>query len=138
MFTVQSRTSGGGPIELQSPSITATFSSNTGLLQSLQPTGQPAALNMAVDIVQYGALTGAARSGAYLFLPDRDAASIISRQTGRVGVVSGHLVQGVRAVYDVVTTTVELHSEAVSSHGVSIVNTVDIRALSNKVRDHLY
>ena len=86
-----------------------------------------------MDIVQYGALTGAARSGAYLFLPDRDASSIITRQTGRVGVVSGHLVQGVRAVYDVVTTTVELHSEAVSSNGVSIVNSVDIRALYNKV-----
>ena len=88
---------------------------------------------MVVDMVMYGAMTGKARSGAYLFLPDRDAWSIIGQQNGQIGVVSGHLVQAVRAAYDVVTTTVELHAVSASSHGLSIHNSVDIRALSNKV-----
>ena len=89
---------------------------------------------MEADLVMYGAVTGKTRSGAYLFIPDREAVSIVPHQHPMVGVVSGHLVQGVRASYDIVTTTVELHSPtAVSSYGLSVFTSVDIRALSNKV-----
>ena len=89
---------------------------------------------MEADLVMYGAATGKTRSGAYLFLPDREASSIVPHQRPTVGVVSGHLVQGVRASYDIVSTTVELHSPpAVTSYGLSVHSSVDIRSLSNKV-----
>lgn len=61
---------------LATAQLQATFSGSTGLLQSVVK-GKDG-VNVKVDFVTYGARKGRDRSGAYLFLPDREAQSMLS------------------------------------------------------------
>lgn len=134
VFDVKEHDSGGADIELQTSTMTALFSSTTGLLRSLKLASSEKPLMVEADLVTYGIAGGKDRSGAYLFRPDREASSFVGSKKPVVRVVVGQLVKSVQAVYDVVVTSVELHSPpSVSSYSLSIVNTVDIRSLQNKV-----
>ena len=56
--------------------VKAKFSGLTGLMKSMSVGS--AELTVDVDFVQYGTVTSKEKSGAYLFLPDGEAKSIVS------------------------------------------------------------
>ena len=71
--------------------MSATFSGNTGLLKAVSL--GPSEVTIDLDFVSYGTRTGKDKSGAYLFLPDRSASTIVStRYRPRITIVAGHLV----------------------------------------------
>lgn len=71
--------------------ISAKFSGKTGLLKAVAMGSNEVALDL--EFVQYGARPGKERSGAYLFLPDSEATSILSsKEKRKVTVVVGPLV----------------------------------------------
>lgn len=70
--------------------VSATFSGQTGLLKSMSVGPSEVALD--VDFVMYGSRRGRDRSGAYLFLPDRDGMSMIANTKPHVILAVGPLV----------------------------------------------
>lgn len=71
--------------------MSATFSGNTGLLKAVSL--GPSEVTIDLDFVSYGTRTGKDKSGAYLFLPDKSASTIVStRYRPRITIVAGHLV----------------------------------------------
>ena len=80
---------------LATAQLQATFSGSTGLLQSVVKGKDE--VNVKVDFVTYGARKGRDRSGAYLFLPDREAQGLLSSwSTTPVTITVGPLVREAR------------------------------------------
>ena len=53
--------------------LTAKFSGTNGLLQSLTTKEDSKETEVSIEFVTYGTVSGKSKSGAYLFLPDKDA-----------------------------------------------------------------
>lgn len=71
--------------------ISAKFSGETGLLKSVSIGSTEVVLDL--DFVSYGTRSGKDKSGAYLFLPDKEASSIISsRKKNKIITIAGPLV----------------------------------------------
>ena len=56
--------------------LSVKFSGETGLLKAITVGSSEVILNL--DFVSYGTRSGRDKSGAYLFLPDKEASSIVS------------------------------------------------------------
>ena len=117
--------------------LRATFSATTGLLRSLgsaaDTPGEDAAV--AVDFLSYGTRGGRERSGAYLFLPDGEARSVVEgRPRPAVSVTAGPLLHEVRAELSLVTHTVRMSNSAgPDGRAVAIDNLANIQRENNKV-----
>lgn len=71
--------------------LSAKFSGETGLLKAV--TVGSSEVTVDLDFVSYGTRSGKDKSGAYLFLPDREASSIVSsRRKPFVITIAGPLV----------------------------------------------
>lgn len=71
--------------------MSAKFSGETGLLKAV--TVGSSEVLMDLDFVSYSTRTGRDKSGAYLFLPDKEASSILSyRNKPKIITVAGPLV----------------------------------------------
>lgn len=73
--------------------LSAKFSGETGLLKAL--TIGSSQVTVELDFVTYGTRTGRDKSGAYLFLPDKEAVSILSKRKPNIITIAGPLVSGV-------------------------------------------
>ena len=72
--------------------ISAKFSGGTGLLKTVSVGSTEVILDL--DFVSYGTKSGKDKSGAYLFLPDKEASSIISdRKQYKIVTIAGPLVR---------------------------------------------
>ncbi len=71
-----------------SRNISAKFSGHTGLLKTLTVGSNE--VRMDLDFVSYGTSSGKEKSGAYLFMPDKEASSIVEKP--HVTIVLGPLV----------------------------------------------
>ena len=71
--------------------ISAKFSGESGLLKTMSIGSTEVALDL--DFVSYGTRSGKEKSGAYLFLPDREASSIISNKKYKIITIAGPLVR---------------------------------------------
>lgn len=134
--------------------ISAKFSGETGLLKSVSIGSTEVVLDL--DFVSYGTRSGRDKSGAYLFLPDREASSIVSsRKKYKIITIAGPLVrtsllgrvatprvmifiiiqlQEVRSDIGVVKHAVLLtNSLGIDGYSLTIHNTVDVRSESNRV-----
>ena len=91
VFDVQSSPSGSDFVLSTSHNISAKFSGQNGLLKSMAVGPNQVDLNL--DFVTYGSRRGRDKSGAYLFLPDKDAVSMVGNSKPHVVVVAGPLVR---------------------------------------------
>ncbi|KAB0803931.1 hypothetical protein PPYR_00901 [Photinus pyralis] len=113
---------------LQNARISAAFSS-LGLLKAIKVATVTTPVHL--DFVKYGARYGEERSGAYLFLPDRDASPIAIENTV-VKVVEGPLVSFVSVqLPNVHHTTTLYNTPGADGLGLEIQNLVDIERTSN-------
>ena len=72
--------------------LSAKFSGDTGLLKAV--TVGSSEVLVEVDFVSYGTRTGKEKSGAYLFLPDKEATTIVSlRNKPKIITIIGPLVR---------------------------------------------
>ncbi|KAK4312845.1 hypothetical protein Pmani_015762 [Petrolisthes manimaculis] len=131
VFTVGEEDGGGSgqpPITLKTPQLQATFSS-AGLLQSI--TTQDHTLPVSLQFVKYGVMNHHETSGAYLFLPDKEAVPVTPGGSGVV-VVRGPLLSSIRTQFSHILHTVTLsNSPGVDGMSLDIHNLVDIRAERN-------
>ena len=77
-------------IILETVSMTAEFDGPSGLLQLLVANGVK--LPVSLDFVMYGTMNVKEKSGAYLFIPDGPASSIVTNLQHFVRIVTGNLV----------------------------------------------
>lgn len=71
--------------------ISAKFSGSTGLLKAVSVGSSEVMIDL--DFVTYGTRSGKERSGAYLFMPDKEASSILSsRSKPSIIIIAGPLV----------------------------------------------
>ncbi len=91
VFDMESFPSSNDFVLSTSHNVSAKFSGQNGLLRSIVVGPYEVELN--VDFVTYGSRRGRDKSGAYLFLPDRDAVSMVGNSKPHVVVVAGPLVR---------------------------------------------
>ncbi|KAJ1529787.1 hypothetical protein ONE63_006533 [Megalurothrips usitatus] len=116
--------------KITSNKISATFNS-FGLLKAVtnHPSGQTSPIHL--DFAKYGARLGSERSGAYLFLPDKEA-QVLTLDKPLIKVVEGPVYSRVEVDLPGVVHSVTLHnSPGVDSAGLEIVNKVDITQFAN-------
>jgi alpha-mannosidase II len=120
-------------ISLSTDTMTAVFSSHTGLLLSIARPGAEA-VGVAMDIVMYGSRQGKHRSGAYLFLPDGAAGSLLTPDTRlRIAVTTGPVVHEVVSYVGVVSVQQRLGNiEGVEGKSVSVTTFTDIHQEMDK------
>ena len=71
--------------------LSAKFSGETGLLKSVTLGSSEVIVD--VDFVSYGTRSGKDKSGAYLFLPDKEATSIVRSRKPKTIIIAGPLVR---------------------------------------------
>lgn len=122
----------GGDITLTTSHLTASFSPDKGLLQHVEI--QDLRVDISADLVMYQSKhSGNEKSGAYLFLPEGEAHSIVQGQKPAVMVTKGALMQEVCTVFSVITHCVQVfESPGVEGKSLGIKNTVDIRQEMDK------
>lgn len=116
------------PFSVQTDQVEATFTSN-GLLQAVTTQGQT--IPVSLEFVKYGVKNNRETSGAYLFLPDKEAVPV---DIGRAGVmlVKGPLMSTVSIQLKNVHHVVKIkNSPGVDGIGLDISNHVDITAEHN-------
>lgn len=102
-----------------------------GLLKAVtnHQTGQFYPIHL--DFAKYGARLGSERSGAYLFLPDKEA-QVLSLDKPLIKVVEGPIYSRVEVDLPGVVHAITLHnSPGVDSVGLEIINKVDITQFAN-------
>ncbi|XP_068208106.1 alpha-mannosidase 2x-like isoform X1 [Palaemon carinicauda] len=113
---------------VQNKYLEATFGDN-GFLQSLKVQGHK--VPVALEFVKYGVKNNRETSGAYLFLPDREAVPVPVGQPG-VTLVQGSLMSTVSIQMKNVLHTVKIkNSPGIDGIGIDIANYVDITAERN-------
>uniref|UniRef100_A0A672KBT0 Alpha-mannosidase n=1 Tax=Sinocyclocheilus grahami TaxID=75366 RepID=A0A672KBT0_SINGR len=86
-----------------------------------------------VEFVLYGTTSNKDKSGAYLFLPDKEATIYSPSQPPVVRVTKGPLFSEVTTTFTHITHTLRLYNiQGVEGQSVEICNTVDIRGETNR------
>ncbi|XGW14576.1 hypothetical protein V3C99_000685 [Haemonchus contortus] len=127
----------GNSFTLKNELLEATFSANSGFLQSVTPHGHQ---KVDVDLyyVHYGVRShknlgnggGDNQSGAYLFLPDGEA-KVLEQDIKEIMVVKGPIMQKVYLLGPKELEILQVYSLALNSPSIEIVNEVDLRSKSN-------
>ncbi|XP_050690604.1 alpha-mannosidase 2x-like [Eriocheir sinensis] len=113
----------GDPIVVEGAHLSTTFDPD-GLLQSMSSQGRQ--MKVKLEFVKYGVRKHQETSGAYLFLPDKEA-EVVAGGGGGVVVVRGPLRTSVTSQHKHVLHSVHLASSpGVDGWGLDIHNTVDI------------
>ncbi|XP_077866530.1 alpha-mannosidase 2-like, partial [Saccoglossus kowalevskii] len=121
-----------GDFTIENAFLTAKFSGNNGLLQSLTTKSDGKTTSLSVDFVMYGTRMSKDKSGAYLFLPDGQAKSIISDVKPIVRVIRGRLSAEVHVLFENVEHVVKLH-KSTGKHFIIIHLTIQKRKYLTKV-----
>lgn len=127
MFTVTEEKSSNS-FTVRNNHLQATFGSN-GFLESVVTQGRT--LPVSIEFIKYGVKGNRETSGAYLFLPDKDAVPVLIGQPG-VTLVQGSLMSTVSIQMKNVLHTVKVkNSPGVDGISIDIENFVDITAERN-------
>lgn len=117
-------------IKLKNHYLKGTFDTDTGLLTDLSLNGGSQHI-MQIKFMKYGTTGNMDRSGAYLFLPGGQAATITSSNVPVI-VTSGKIYSEVRVKSQYVIHSVRIyHSDIPEAKALKIENIVDIRSTSN-------
>jgi alpha-mannosidase II len=119
-------------VTLETVSMMAEFNGQTGLLSSLSANG--ATLPVSLEFVMYGAKNIKEKSGAYLFIPDGPASSIVTRAQHFVRIVTGDQVKEVhtKVRQGLVHKVILENIPGPAGRSMVIVNDVNIQQESNK------
>uniref|UniRef100_A0A671Q5C5 Alpha-mannosidase n=1 Tax=Sinocyclocheilus anshuiensis TaxID=1608454 RepID=A0A671Q5C5_9TELE len=117
------------PVHIENPHLKLSISTATGLLELIH-------LGMTLkcsNFVLYGTTSNKDKSGAYLFLPDKEATIYSPSQPPVVRVTKGPLFSEVTTTFMHITHTLRLYNiQGVEGQSVEICNTVDIRGETNR------
>uniref|UniRef100_A0A8C1R8N1 Alpha-mannosidase n=1 Tax=Cyprinus carpio TaxID=7962 RepID=A0A8C1R8N1_CYPCA len=113
------------PVHIENPHLKLSISTATGLLEVRSHL-------IKVEFVWYGTTSNKDKSGAYLFLPDKEATIYSPSQPPVVRVTKGPLFSEVTTTFTHITHTLRLYNiQGVEGQSVEICNTVDIRGETN-------
>uniref|UniRef100_A0A672KG04 Alpha-mannosidase n=1 Tax=Sinocyclocheilus grahami TaxID=75366 RepID=A0A672KG04_SINGR len=109
------------------------ISITTGLLEKMRLKEDDSEHLVKVEFVLYGTTSNKDKSGAYLFLPDKEATIYSPSQPPVVRVTKGPLFSEVTTTFTHITHTLRLYNiQGVEGQSVEICNTVDIRGETNR------
>ncbi|XP_051529758.1 alpha-mannosidase 2-like isoform X1 [Myxocyprinus asiaticus] len=121
------------PLQIENPHLKLTVSAATGLLETMRLEEDGSEHQVRVEFVWYGTTSNKDKSGAYLFLPDKEATSYSPSQPAVIRVTKGPLFSEVTTTFTHITHTLRLYSiQGVEGQSVEIYNTVDIRGEFNR------
>lgn len=116
--------------KIKNEKMSAAFNS-FGLLKAVTNSGTGHTYPVHLDFAKYGARLGNERSGAYLFLPDKEA-QVLALEKPLIKVVEGPIFSRVEVDLPGVVHSITLHnSPGVDCAGLEIVNKVDITQFAN-------
>uniref|UniRef100_A0A671S9U8 Alpha-mannosidase n=1 Tax=Sinocyclocheilus anshuiensis TaxID=1608454 RepID=A0A671S9U8_9TELE len=112
--------------------ITTGLLENISCLQKMRLKEDDAEFLVKVEFVWYGTTSNKDKSGAYLFLPDKEATIYSPSQPPVVRVTKGLLFSEVTTTFTQITHTLRLYNiHGVEGQSVELCNTVDIRGEIN-------
>uniref|UniRef100_A0A9J8AZH3 Alpha-mannosidase n=1 Tax=Cyprinus carpio carpio TaxID=630221 RepID=A0A9J8AZH3_CYPCA len=120
------------PVHIENPHLKLSISTATGLLEKMSLKEDDSEHLIKVEFVWYGTTSNKDKSGAYLFLPDKEATIYSPSQPPVVRVTKGPLFSEVTTTFTHITHTLRLYNiQGVEGQSVEICNTVDIRGETN-------
>uniref|UniRef100_A0A671SCC4 Alpha-mannosidase n=1 Tax=Sinocyclocheilus anshuiensis TaxID=1608454 RepID=A0A671SCC4_9TELE len=120
------------PVHIENPHLKLSISTATGLLEKMRLKEDDAEFLVKVEFVWYGTTSNKDKSGAYLFLPDKEATIYSPSQPPVVRVTKGLLFSEVTTTFTQITHTLRLYNiHGVEGQSVELCNTVDIRGEIN-------
>uniref|UniRef100_A0A671PWJ9 Alpha-mannosidase n=1 Tax=Sinocyclocheilus anshuiensis TaxID=1608454 RepID=A0A671PWJ9_9TELE len=121
------------PVHIENPHLKLSISTATGLLEKMRLKEDDSEHLVKVEFVLYGTTSNKDKSGAYLFLPDKEATIYSPSQPPVVRVTKGPLFSEVTTTFMHITHTLRLYNiQGVEGQSVEICNTVDIRGETNR------
>uniref|UniRef100_A0A672KB95 mannosyl-oligosaccharide 1,3-1,6-alpha-mannosidase n=1 Tax=Sinocyclocheilus grahami TaxID=75366 RepID=A0A672KB95_SINGR len=132
------------PVHIENPHLKLSIStlihlgmtlkcSNVSCLQKMRLKEDDSEHLVKVEFVLYGTTSNKDKSGAYLFLPDKEATIYSPSQPPVVRVTKGPLFSEVTTTFTHITHTLRLYNiQGVEGQSVEICNTVDIRGETNR------
>uniref|UniRef100_A0A672K4W8 Alpha-mannosidase n=1 Tax=Sinocyclocheilus grahami TaxID=75366 RepID=A0A672K4W8_SINGR len=121
------------PVHIENPHLKLSISTATGLLEKMRLKEDDSEHLVKVEFVLYGTTSNKDKSGAYLFLPDKEATIYSPSQPPVVRVTKGPLFSEVTTTFTHITHTLRLYNiQGVEGQSVEICNTVDIRGETNR------
>ncbi|RXN17537.1 alpha-mannosidase 2 [Labeo rohita] len=121
------------PVHIENPHLKLSISTATGLLEKMRLKEDDSEHLVRVQFFWYGTTSNKDKSGAYLFLPDKEATIYSSYQPPVVRVTKGPLFSEVTTTFQHITHTLRLYNiQGVEGQSVEICNTVDIRGEINR------
>uniref|UniRef100_A0A671PZH1 Alpha-mannosidase n=1 Tax=Sinocyclocheilus anshuiensis TaxID=1608454 RepID=A0A671PZH1_9TELE len=132
------------PVHIENPHLKLSIStlihlgmtlkcSNVSCLQKMRLKEDDSEHLVKVEFVLYGTTSNKDKSGAYLFLPDKEATIYSPSQPPVVRVTKGPLFSEVTTTFMHITHTLRLYNiQGVEGQSVEICNTVDIRGETNR------
>ncbi|KAK9974167.1 hypothetical protein ABG768_022273 [Culter alburnus] len=120
------------PVHIENPHLKLSISTATGLLEKMRLKEDDSEHQVKVEFVWYGTTSNKDKSGAYLFLPDKEATIYFPSQPPVVRVTKGPLFSEVTTTFTHITHTLRLYNiQGIEGQSVEICNTVDIRGEIN-------
>uniref|UniRef100_A0A673LJJ2 Alpha-mannosidase n=1 Tax=Sinocyclocheilus rhinocerous TaxID=307959 RepID=A0A673LJJ2_9TELE len=121
------------PVHIENPHLKLSISTATGLLEKMRLKEDDSEFLVKVEFVWYGTTSNKDKSGAYLFLPDKEATIYSPSQPPVVRVTKGPLFSEVTTTFTQITHTLRLYNiHGVEGQSVELCNTVDIRGEINR------
>uniref|UniRef100_A0A8C2DNI8 Alpha-mannosidase n=1 Tax=Cyprinus carpio TaxID=7962 RepID=A0A8C2DNI8_CYPCA len=121
------------PVHIENPHLNLSISTATGLLEKMSLNEDDSEHLIKVEFVWYSTTSNKDKSGAYLFLPDKEATIYSPSQPPVVRVTKGPLFSEVTTTFTHITHTLRLYNiQGVEGQSVEICNTVDIRGEINR------
>ncbi|XP_026068253.1 alpha-mannosidase 2-like [Carassius auratus] len=121
------------PVHIENPHLKLSVSTATGLLEKMKLKEDDSEHLLKVEFVWYGTTSNKDKSGAYLFLPDKEATIYSPSHAPVVRVTKGPLFSEVTTTFTHITHTLRLYNiQGVEGQSVEIYNTVDIRGETNR------
>uniref|UniRef100_A0A8C1PXU6 Mannosidase, alpha, class 2A, member 1 n=1 Tax=Cyprinus carpio TaxID=7962 RepID=A0A8C1PXU6_CYPCA len=121
------------PVYIENPHLKLSISKATGLLEKMRLKEDDSEFLVKVEFAWYGTTSNKDKSGAYLFLPDKEATIYSPSQPPVVRVTKGPLFSEVTTTFPHITQNLRLYNiHGVEGQSVEICNTVDIRGEINR------
>uniref|UniRef100_A0A8C2ALV9 Alpha-mannosidase n=1 Tax=Cyprinus carpio TaxID=7962 RepID=A0A8C2ALV9_CYPCA len=121
------------PVHIENPHLKLSISKATGLLEKMRLKEDDSEFLVKVEFAWYGTTSNKDKSGAYLFLPDKEATIYSPSQPPVVRVTKGPLFSEVTTTFPHITQNLRLYNiHGVEGQSVEICNTVDIRGEINR------
>ncbi|XP_066567683.1 alpha-mannosidase 2 [Amia ocellicauda] len=121
------------PFTIENQHLQLWFSAASGLMEKVKSKDDGGEHQVKVEFVWYGTTSNRDKSGAYLFLPDREAKPYVTQEPPTIRVMKGPVYSEVVSLYRHFTHTVRLYYvQGVEGQSMEISNTVDIRGEFNR------